>query len=94
MTSTIILKTDSKLKQQAQQTAEDLGLTLTSVINGYLSDFVESKKITFQTKNDKRSLPLRGKKNIDPYGIFAGANITEADIDSITKSWMKKIDEI
>lgn len=83
MTSTIILKTDSKLKQQAQQTAEDLGLTLTSVINGYLSDFVESKKITFQTK-----------KNVDPYGIFAGADITEDDIDSITKSWMKKINEI
>ncbi|MEK7168714.1 MAG: hypothetical protein AAB778_01765 [Patescibacteria group bacterium] len=87
MTSTIILKADSKLKQKAQQTAGDLGLTLTSVINGYLSDFVESKKITFQTKKTN-------KKYVDPYGIFAGANITEDDIDSITKSWMKKIDEI
>ena len=86
MTSTIILKTDSKLKQKAQQTAEGLGLTLTSVINGYLSDFVESKKITFQSKNNK--------KYVDPYGIFAGAKITETDIDSITKSWMKKIDAI
>ncbi|MEK7100378.1 MAG: hypothetical protein AAB872_01045 [Patescibacteria group bacterium] len=87
MTSTIILKTDSKLKQKAQQTAEELGLTLTSVINGYLSDFVETKKITFQTKKNI-------KQNTDPYGIFAGANITEDDIDSITKSWMKKIDAI
>lgn len=86
MTSTIILKTDSKLKQQAQQTAEELGLTLTSVINGYLSDFVQSKKVTFQSKNNK--------KYVDPYGIFVGAKITETDIDSITKSWMKKIDAI
>lgn len=87
MTSTIILKTDTKLKQQAQKTANDLGLTLTSVINGYLSDFVQSKKVTFQTKKNNR-------KYVDPYGIFAGAEISEADIDSITKSWMKTIDEI
>jgi len=87
MTSTIIFKTDSKLKQKAQQTAQDLGLTLTSVMNGYLSDFVQTKKVTFQSKTNS-------KKNFDPYGIFAGAEITEADIDSITKSWMKKIDEI
>lgn len=87
MTSTIIFKTDSKLKQKAQQTAEELGLTLTSVINGYLNDFVQTKKITFQSKNIN-------EKYVDPYGIFAGAEISEADIDSITKSWMKKIDEI
>lgn len=58
MTSTIILKTDSKLKQKAQQTAEELGLTLTSVINGYLSDFVETKKITFQTKKISNRIPI------------------------------------
>jgi len=86
MTSTVIFKTDSKLKQQAQQTADELGLTLTSVMNGYLSDFVQSKKVTFQSK--------KNKKYFDPYGIFAGAKISEDDIDSITKSWMKRIDEI
>lgn len=86
MTSTIILKTDSKLKQKAQQTAEELGLTLTSVINGYLSDFVQSKKVTFQSKNNIKST--------DPYGIFASAVITENDIDDIKNSWMKSINGI
>lgn len=86
MTSTINFKIDSKLKQKAQKTAEDLGLTLTSVMNGYLNDFVQSKKVTFQSKSNK--------KYVDPYGIFAGAEISEADIDNITKSWMKTINEI
>lgn len=86
MTSTIILKTDSKLKQKAQKTAEELGLTLTSVINGYLNDFVLSKKVTFQSK--------KNKKYVDPYGIFADATITETDIDEIKNSWMKTINEI
>ncbi len=87
MTSTIILKTDSKLKQEAQQTAEELGLTLTSVINGYLSDFVQTKKAVFQSSKTKDDV-------IDPYGIFASATITENDIDDIKNSWMKSINGI
>lgn len=87
MTSTIILKTDSKLKKEAQQTAEELGLTLTSVINGYLSDFVQTKQVTFGKKK-------QNNKYSDPYGIFASAKITEADIDDVKNSWMKSINEI
>lgn len=87
MTSTIILKTDSKLKQKAQQTAEELGLTLTAVINGYLSDFVQTKKVVFQSRKTKDI-------TTDPFGIFAGATITETDIDEIKNSWMKDINEI
>lgn len=86
MTSTIILKTDSNLKQKAQETAEELGLTLTSVINSYLSDFVETKKVTFQTKNVK-------EKFVDPYGIFANANISEKDIKDVTNSWDNILNE-
>jgi antitoxin component of RelBE/YafQ-DinJ toxin-antitoxin module len=85
MTSTVIFKTDSKLKSQAQKTAEGLGLTLTSVMNGYLKDFVQKKSVSFG----------KTKKNYkDPYGIFKDSKITEKDIDDVTSSWDKIIDEL
>ena len=85
MTSTVIVRTDSKLKAKAQKVAGDLGLTLTSVINNYLEDFVEKKSASFgETK----------KKYKDPYGMFAGEEISEKEIKNITNDWMKTIDEI
>ena len=85
MSDIIILKTDPKLKARAQKVAADLGLTLTAVINKYLNDFVQRKIISFS----------KGKRNFkDPYGIFAGSTISEKEIDKVTKSWMKTIDEI
>jgi hypothetical protein len=84
MTSTIIVKADSKLKARAQKTAADLGLTLTAVVNGYLEDFVQKKSISFGNK----------KNHKDPYGMFAGSSISEKDIDEVTNSWMKVVDEL
>lgn len=78
MTSTVIFKTDSKIKFQAQKTAEDMGLTLTAVMNNFLTDFIENKSVSFGKKNTKFK---------DPYGIFKGAEITEKDINEVTSSW-------
>jgi len=85
MTSTIIIKTDPKLKREAQKIASDLGITLTAIINSHLRDFVEKKSI---------SLWSRYKKVKNPYGIFKDSKITEADIDEVTHSWDKIIDEL
>lgn len=85
MTSTIILKTDSKLKQKAQQTAQDLGLTLTSVINGYLSEFVQKKAISFGIPRVSMT---------DPFGSMPGEPITEKEIKSFSSAWQKRIQEI
>lgn len=80
MTSTVIFKVDSRLKQEAQQTAEDLGLTLTSVMNNYLVDFVGMKSVSF------------GKiKFVDPYGSMPGEPISEKEIKSISLDWQKRI---
>lgn len=86
MTSTIIVRTDPKLKLKAQKTAADLGLTLSAVIKNYLESFVLDKTISFG-KNNK-------KKVQNPYGIFKGSIITEKDIDEVTSSWDKIIDEL
>jgi len=88
MTSTIIFKTDSKLKAQAQKTAADLGLTLSAVLNNQLKDFVKEK--TFYTSKKK----TLWKKYKSPYGIFKNSKITDKEINEVTHSWDKIIDEL
>lgn len=51
-TASILIKTDPKIKEQAQHTAEEMGISLTSVINRYLKHFIQTKSITF-TVNDE-----------------------------------------
>lgn len=46
-TVSILIKTDPRVKEKAQRTAEEMGISLTSVINRYLKHFIETKSITF-----------------------------------------------
>lgn len=46
-TVSILIKTDPKVKEKAQRTAEEMGISLTSVVNRYLKHFIETKSITF-----------------------------------------------
>ncbi len=47
MKTLINLKTDKELKKNAQKVAENLGLSLSAVINAYLKQFVRNKEIHF-----------------------------------------------
>lgn len=85
MSDTIIFKTDPKLKSEAKQVASNMGLTLSAVLNNSLKELVKKKSVSFISTS---KLPQ------DPYGIFAGAKITEKDLNNIKKSWMKSINEI
>jgi addiction module RelB/DinJ family antitoxin len=87
MTSTIIIRTDSKLKAKAQKTAAELGLTLSTVINNQLKKFVEEK--SFYVSGNSKSVI-----NKPPYGIFKGEEITEEEIKEVTSSLDKKVDEL
>ena len=42
------IKTEKSLKIQAQKVARDLGLPLSAVLNQYLKEFVNEKRIVFQ----------------------------------------------
>ena len=46
-TASILIKTDPKIKAKAQKTAQNMGISLTSVINRYLRHFIQTKAITF-----------------------------------------------
>src|SRR5437763_378170 len=51
-TASILIKTDPKVKEKAQRTAEEMGISLTSVINRYLKHFIETKTITFSVDEE------------------------------------------
>ncbi|HTX86821.1 MAG TPA: type II toxin-antitoxin system RelB/DinJ family antitoxin [Candidatus Nanoarchaeia archaeon] len=48
MNSTVInIKTDIKVKKEAQKVASALGLSLSGAINGFLRQFIRDKKVFF-----------------------------------------------
>lgn len=51
-TAVITLKIESKIKKQAQKAADEFGLSLSSLISGFLSDFVYNKEIKFSRKDE------------------------------------------
>ncbi|MBI2097282.1 MAG: type II toxin-antitoxin system RelB/DinJ family antitoxin, partial [Candidatus Sungbacteria bacterium] len=48
-------KTDPQIKASAQNVAEKMGLSLTSVINRYLKHFITTETITFSTRDEQPS---------------------------------------
>ena len=48
-TTVINIKTDKEVKMGAQKVAEELGLSLSTVINAYLRQFVRNKEIHLST---------------------------------------------
>lgn len=76
MNTTMLIKLDKGLKEKAQKTAKDLGLPMSTVINNYLKDFVQTKEVTFSapilnTKTQKilnaRLKDVRKGKSIGPF---------------------------
>jgi addiction module RelB/DinJ family antitoxin len=50
MTKTMInIKADKEVKEQAQQIAEELGLTLSAIVNASLKQFIRERKVEFST---------------------------------------------
>jgi len=46
-TAFLTIKIDPKVKQQAQKTLEELGLTLSSAVNEFLKHLVRTKRVEF-----------------------------------------------
>lgn len=47
MKTVINIKTDKEVKKNAQKVAENLGFSLSAVINAYLKQFVRNKEVYF-----------------------------------------------
>jgi addiction module RelB/DinJ family antitoxin len=51
-TAVINIKTDAKTKSEAQKLADEMGLTLTAVLNRYLRHFIKTKSVTFSAEDE------------------------------------------
>ena len=50
MQTTIMFKTDKKLKEAAQKTAQTMGIPFSAVLNRLMAGFVETQEISFSTE--------------------------------------------
>ena len=59
-TAVINIKTQPETKAKAQQIARDLGLSLSSLINAFLKQFVKTKSVTFSLDEmpNKRTIAI------------------------------------
>lgn len=53
-TALITLKTDPILKKKAMKLADELGFSLSSLINAYLKNFVRTKAINYSLRDESR----------------------------------------
>ena len=58
MKTRLNIKTDIKLKKQAQETAGRLGLPLSVVINNYLKEFIEARHVVFSERPEIPNKPV------------------------------------
>ena len=82
MKTTIMFKTDKKLKEAAQKTAQTMGIPFSAVLNEYMRDFVEKKSITFSAEQYNptpylKKLLDRGEKDLALGKVKSYASINE-----------------
>lgn len=51
----VVTKVDPQTKKEAQKTAEEMGLSLSSVIKAFLKQFIRTKTITFSAYETEES---------------------------------------
>lgn len=82
--STVInIKTDAKVKKEAQKIAADLGLSLSGAINGFLKQFIRDKAVLFSLNENVPSKYLlssirESEKNRKDNNFYSFKNNKEA----------------
>ena len=61
------IKTDKKVKKEAQKVAQELGLPLSTIINAYLRELIREKKVVFSSPpvSNKRTQRMLKKIEVD-----------------------------
>lgn len=86
MDTTITIKTNTKLRNEAKKLAGDLGINLTSVVNAFLRQFVRERKFSVSAEpmptKEKIALLQKISEEMDR-GEFEGPF---EDVDSFLKT--------
>ena len=90
-TAVINVKVDEKIKNNAQKLAQELGLNLSAVVNGFLKTFVINRRITFDANpsEEPSDFMLEALKEAEEDVKAGCVSPTFTDNDSATK-WLKK----
>lgn len=64
----IYIKTETETKEKAQKVAKELGLSLSAIVNGFLKQFIKTKRVTFSASSEEPSdylisLMKKGREN-------------------------------
>ncbi|HEX9722512.1 MAG TPA: type II toxin-antitoxin system RelB/DinJ family antitoxin [Candidatus Paceibacterota bacterium] len=75
MNTTLTIKTDKKLRDQAKKTAGELGVPLGTVLNALMRQFVRDKEVTlsarFPNAQTLRAMrEARARKNVESFNSF------------------------
>ena len=84
-TTVINIKTDKEVKRGAQKVAEELGLSLSTVINAYLRQFVRNKEITLSVaprmSSELEKFLGKVEKDIERGRNFSGPFSSKKELD-------------
>ena len=72
--TTILIKTDKKVKEAARKVAHDIGIPLSTLINAYLRQVATERRVTFVSPKKLHAATRRAIENAD-----AGRNLTAYD---------------
>lgn len=86
MQTTVIFKTDKKLKEAAQKTAHSMGIPFSAIMNEYMRNFVEKKQITFSAEQYNPTPYLKkileqGEKNLADGKVKTFSSVEEMFAD-------------
>lgn len=91
-TAVINIKTEAKLKIQAQEIAADLGFSLSSLINAFLKQLARTKSVSFSAVSEEPSDYLvkalkesESDRKAGRYYSFSNAKDAIGFLDSIIK---------
>lgn len=71
-TAVINIKTDSQVKKEAQELAQNLGLSLSGLVNGLLKQVIRTKTVTFSASDEEPTEYLIKALNESREDIKAG----------------------
>ena len=77
MKTVINIKTDKEVKKKAQKVAKELGLPLSTVVNAYLRQFIQSKEVHFSAAPRRMSKKLEKKLASIEKDIQEGKNMSK-----------------
>lgn len=83
MQTTIMFKTDKKLKDAAQKTAQSMGIPFSAVLNRLMHDFVEKQEISFSTEQYNPTPYLRRILDQGEKDLAAGRVKTYASLEEL-----------